>query len=188
MDIVILVDTDQHLIPKEEIRTRGFTNHPLPVDHDIATALSKLAQKAWELPTDIYYSTGKRYRTFNKYSAEVLDGKINIQAKDFVEAYVQDTYYNSELGGVERTYEQIDQEMARDVGLCKIMANLIARLPGSRPGQTYDVNLHIMRYCATFPAKQVLRVFTRMVKSTSRLFSWAAAVCVAVRFKSQTTI
>lgn len=149
MDTVILVDADQHLIPRKEVRSRGYTSQPLPVDHDVATALSKVAQKAWQLPTDVYYSTGKRYRTFNKYSAEVLDGQIKIRAKESAEPYFQDAGYNPELGGVERSYEPIDREVANDVGLCKIMAYLIARLPGSRPGQTYDVNLHIMRYCAT---------------------------------------
>lgn len=149
MEAAVLIDAKQHFVPKEEIRSRGYTSHPLPVDRDVASALSRVAQKAWQLPQDSYYSTGKRYRTFNQYTAQVLDGEIKIKVRDSSEAYLQDVSYNPELGGVQRSYEPIDQEMAKDVGLCKIMANLIARLPGSDLGQTYDVNLHIMRYCAT---------------------------------------
>src|ERR1700724_3087139 len=79
---------------REEILEHGFTRHPLHIDVDVARALSALAHAAWFLPKDQYYEGGDRYRSLNRFKAEIVDGGVRVWPCDESQPYVQLEKYN----------------------------------------------------------------------------------------------
>ncbi len=88
----------------QDIRERGFTRRPLHVDFDVARALGELAHAAWSLPKDQYYQGGDRFRSLNRFKAEILEGGVRISPWDDSQPYVQHEKYNAALGGQPRKY------------------------------------------------------------------------------------
>ena len=74
---------------REEILERGFTRRPLCIDVDVARALGALAHAAWFLPKDQYYDGGDRYRSLNRFKAEIVEGGVRVWPDDDSKPYVQ---------------------------------------------------------------------------------------------------
>ena len=134
---------------REEILDRGFTRRPLCIDRDVARALAELAQVAWHLPKDQYYPDGDRYRSLNRFKAEIVAGGVRIRSADDSQPYVQLEKYNTTLGGQPRKYTPIAQEIADTAGVRKMIAHHLMYLPLSTPGAAYSINLHVIRFAAT---------------------------------------
>jgi hypothetical protein len=134
---------------REEILDHGFTRRPLCVDADVARALAELAQVAWHLPKDQYYQDGDRYRSLNRFKAELVAGGVCIRSADDSQPYVQLEKYNTTLGGQPRKYSPIAHEIADTAGVRKMIAHHLMYLPLSTPGATYSINLHVIRFAAT---------------------------------------
>jgi hypothetical protein len=134
---------------REEILDHGFTRRPLCVDADVARALAELAHAAWHLPKDQYYPDGDRYRSLNRFKAEIVAGGVRIRSVDDSQPYVQLQRYNTTLGGQPRKYTPIAHEIADTVGVRKMIAHHLMYLPLSTPGATYSINLHVIRFAAT---------------------------------------
>ena len=134
---------------REEILDHGFTRRPLCVDADVARALAELAHAAWHLPKDQYYQDGDRYRSLNRFKAEIIAGGVRIRSVDDSQPYVQLQRYNTTLGGQPRKYTPIAHEIADTVGVRKMIAHHLMYLPLSTPGATYSINLHVIRFAAT---------------------------------------
>src|SRR5271165_4787128 len=84
---------------RDEVLEQGFTRRPLHVDLDVARALGELAHAAWSLPRDQYYQAGDRFRSLNRFKAEILEGGVKISPADDSEPYLQHEKYNAVLGG-----------------------------------------------------------------------------------------
>jgi len=134
---------------REQILEQGFTRRPLHVDADVARALAELAHAAWQLPRDQYYADGERYRSLNRFKAEIVSGGVRIRSTDDSQPYVQLQRYNTTLGGQPRKYAPIAPEIADTVGVRKMIAQHLMYLPLSTPGATYSINLHVIRFAAT---------------------------------------
>lgn len=134
---------------REEILERGFTRRPLCVDVDVARALGALAHAAWCLPKDQYYESGDRYRSLNRFKAEIAEGGVRVWPYDDSKPYVQLEKYNTTLGGQPREYAPIPKEIADTAGVRKMIAHHLMYLPLSAPGVTYSVNMHVLRFAAT---------------------------------------
>ena len=137
---------------RDEILEQGFTRRPLRVDVDIARALADLAHAAWFLPKDQYYEGGDRYRSLNRFKAEIVDGGVRVWACDESQPYVQLEKYNTTLGGRPREYFPVSKEIADTAGVRKMIAHHLMYLPLSTLGATYSVNMHVIRFAAT-PAR-----------------------------------
>jgi hypothetical protein len=74
---------------REDILQQGFTRRPLRVDLDIARALGELAHAAWSMPRDQYYESGTRFRSLNRFKAQIVAGGVNICTCDDTQPYVQ---------------------------------------------------------------------------------------------------
>lgn len=133
----------------QDIRERGFTRRPLHVDLDVARALGELAHAAWSLPRDQYYQAGDRFRSLNRFTAEILAGGVKISPADDSEPYLQHEKYNAVLGGQPRKYLPLPMEIAGSPGVRKLMAHHLMYLPLSRVGASYLVNMHVIRFAAS---------------------------------------
>ena len=134
---------------REEIIEQGFTRRPLRVDADVARALGELAHAAWFLPKDQYYEGGDRYRSLNRFRAEIVEGGVRVRPCDESQPYVQLEKYNTTLGGQPRKYAPVPKEIADTPGVRKMMAHHLMNLPLSTVGATYLVNMHVLRFAAT---------------------------------------
>ena len=134
---------------REEILEQGFTRRPLSVDRDVARTLGDLAHAAWCLPADQYYQTGDRYRSLNRFKAEVVAGGVRVWPCGDSEPYVQLEKYNTTLGGQPRKYAPLTKEIADTAGVRKMIAQHLMYLPLSTLGATYSVNMHVIRFAAT---------------------------------------
>jgi hypothetical protein len=133
----------------EDMLERGFTRRPVTVDGDVARALGDLAHAAWSLPIDEYYQSGDRYRSLNRFRAEVAEGGVRVSLRDDSEPYVQLEKYNTTLGGQPRKYAPLPKEIADTVGVRKMIAHHLSYLPLSTLGATYSVNMHVIRFAAS---------------------------------------
>jgi hypothetical protein len=134
---------------REDIGAHGYTRRPLPVDEDIARAIGELAHAAWSLPRDQYYDRGDRYRSLNRLRARCVEGGIEVAPADNSSPYVQLEKYNTTLGGQQRRYTPLPDELALSKGVLKLMAYHLMYLPLSAIGKEYSVNLHVIRFAAT---------------------------------------
>lgn len=132
-----------------DIVARGFTRRALPLDAAIARGLAELARAAWDMPRDQYYETGDRFRSLNRFKAEIVKGGVRIQRCDDSEPYVQLEKYNPELPGTKREYQPLPDAVANTAGIRQLMAYHLMYLPLSEPGTRYTVNLHVMRFAAS---------------------------------------
>jgi hypothetical protein len=134
---------------RDEILKQGFTHRPLTVDVDVARALSELAHAAWELPRDQYYDGGYRYRSLNRFRAEIAEGGVRVWPCDNDAPYVQLDKYNTTLGSQPREYRPIPMEIANTAGVRKMISHHLMYLPLSTLSATYAVNMHLLRFAAT---------------------------------------
>jgi hypothetical protein len=134
---------------REEILEQGFTRRPLRIDVDIARALGELAHAAWFLPKDQYYESGDRYRSLNRFKAEIVEGGVRVWPCDDSIPYVQLEKYNTTLGGQPRKYAPVSKEIADTVGVRKMISHHLMYLPLSTVGVTYSVNMHVLRFAAS---------------------------------------
>jgi hypothetical protein len=134
---------------REEILEQGFTRRPLCIDVDVARALGALAHAAWFLPKDQYYEGGDRYRSLNRFKAEIVAGGVRVWSEDNSKPYVQLEKYNTTLGGQPRTYAPMPGEIANAVGVRKMISHHLMYLPLSTVGVSYSVNMHVLRFAAT---------------------------------------
>jgi hypothetical protein len=134
---------------REEILEQGFTRRPLRIDVDVARALGALAHAAWFLPKDQYYEGGDRYRSLNRFRAEIVEGGVRIWPCGDSKPYVQLEKYNTTLGGQPRKYAPMPKELADTVGVRKMISHHLMSLPLSTVGVTYSVNMHVLRFAAT---------------------------------------
>jgi hypothetical protein len=144
-----LVSTVADSRARHEILENGFTRRPLCVDGDVARALGDLAHAAWFLPRDQYYQAGDRYRSLNRFKAEIVECGVRVWPCDNSNPYVQLEKYNTTLGGQPRQYAPLPQEIADSAGIRKMIAHHLMYLPLSTLGATYSVNMHVIRFAAT---------------------------------------
>ena len=133
----------------DEIARRGYTRRPLAFDAGIAQALAQLAYAAWQLPRDQYYAGGDRFRSLNRFTAQILDDGVRIQRGDDRVPYVQLAAYNPELPGTRREYQPLPDAVADTPGIRQLMAYHLVNLPLSTPGTRYVVNMHVIRFAAS---------------------------------------
>lgn len=134
---------------RKEILEQGFTRRPLYIDLDVAHALGALAHAAWSLPKDQYYEGGDRYRSLNRFRAEIVAGGVRVWPCDDAKPYLQLEKYNTTLGGQPRRYAPIPREIANTAGVRKMISHHLVYLPLSTVGATYLVNMHVLRFAAT---------------------------------------
>ena len=134
---------------RKEILEQGFTRCPLRIDVDVARALGVLAHAAWFLPKDQYYEGGDRYRSLNRFKAEIAEGGVRVWPCDDSIPYVQLEKYNTTLGGQPRQYAPLSRQIADTTGVRKMIAHHLMNLPLSAVGATYSVNMHVLRFAAT---------------------------------------
>lgn len=145
-----------HFIPvqvntrsRNDLLERGFSRQPLKIDLDIARALDTLAHAAWSVPRDKYYQGGDRFRSLNRFRAEVVEGGVKIWPIEETTPYVQLKKYNPTVGGTPREYAPLPWEIASSAGVRKMIAHHLQYLPLSEIGKKYMVNLHVIRFTAT---------------------------------------
>ena len=136
-------------VAREEMLQQGFTRRPLRIDVDVAHALGVLAHEAWFLPKDQYYEGGDRYRSLNRFKAEIVAGGVRVWSDDDSKPYVQLEKYNTTLGGQPRRYVPLRRETADTVGVRKMISHHLTYLPLSTLGACYSVNMHVLRFAAT---------------------------------------
>lgn len=134
---------------RQELLERGFTHRPLRVDIDVARALSELTHAAWSLPQDQYYDGGHRCRSLNRFRAEIVEGGVRVWPCDDTKPYVQLEKYNTTLGGRPREYAPLHMKIADTAGVRKMISQHLMYLPLSKLGETYSVNMHVLRFAAT---------------------------------------
>jgi len=134
---------------RNEMLEQGYTRRPLCIDADISRALGVLAHAAWFLQRYQYYESGDRYRSLNRFRAEIAEGGVRVSTYDDSIPYVQLEKYNTTLGGQPRNYAALSREIADTAGVRKMMAHHLAYLPLSTIGATYVVNMHVIRFAAT---------------------------------------
>src|SRR5271154_4543168 len=100
----------------QDIRERGFTRRPLHVDFDVARALGELAHAAWSMPKDQYYAGGDRFRTLNRFKAQIVENGVRVWPCDESQPYVQLEKYNTTLGGQPRVYSPLPLKIADSAG------------------------------------------------------------------------
>jgi hypothetical protein len=133
----------------EEIRQRGFARRPLRIDVDMARALGDLAHAAWSLPKDQYYEGGDRFRSLNRFQAQIDAGGVSVRPSDDTQPYVQLEKYNPTLGGRQREYAPLAPQIAHSRGIRKIISQHLMYLPLSKLGTSYLINMHVVRFAAT---------------------------------------
>jgi hypothetical protein len=143
------VAADREARSHADIVARGYTRRPLPVDQGVARTLAELAHAAWDLPRDRYYETGDRFRSLNRFKAEIATGGVRVRRCDDGEPYVQLEKYNPALGGTKREYAPLPDRLADAAGIRQLIAHHLMYLPLSRPGARYAVNMHVIRFAAS---------------------------------------
>jgi hypothetical protein len=133
---------------QQDILARGFSRRALRIDVDVANALGGLAHAAWTVPQDQYYEAGDRYRSLNRFEAEVVEGGVNVSCIEEVSSYVQLRRYNTTLGDQPREYSPLASVIADTIGVRKLIAYHLAYLPLSQIGTKYRVNMHVIRFSA----------------------------------------
>ena len=121
VDSVIPVEPQPQ--PRSDLVEHGFTRRPLAIDIDVAHALADLAHAAWSIERDRYYDGGDRYRSLNRFRAEILGHGVRIQPGDDAKPYLQDPKYNTTLGGQERRYSPLLPSIADSPGVRKLIAH-----------------------------------------------------------------
>ena len=134
---------------RSELIARGFSRQPLRFDKDITHALGILAHAAWSIPRDKYYDGGDRYRSLNRFRAEILEDGVRVWLTSERTPYVQLERYNTTLGGQKREYAQLPETIVSCIGVYKLIAYHLRYLPLSSLGTKYLVNLHVIRFEAT---------------------------------------
>ena len=134
---------------REQLIEQGFTRRPLLIDVEVARALGELAHAAWTLPRDQYYEGGDRYRSLNRFKAEIVAGGVRVWADDDSKPYVQLEKYNTTLGGQPRRYASLPKEVVDTAGVRKMICHHLMYLPLSTVGAVYSVNMHVLRFAAT---------------------------------------
>ena len=134
---------------RADILAQGYTRRPLPMDATIARTLGELAHAAWDLPRDQYYETGDRFRSLNRFNAEIAADGVRIRRCDDGEPYVQLEKYNPILGGTKREYAPLPANLADAAGVRRLIAYHLMYLPMSLPGTRYAVNMHVIRFAAS---------------------------------------
>jgi hypothetical protein len=142
--VSVVIDTQA----REELLEQGFTHRPLRVDMDVARALGELAHAAWSLPKDQYFEEGYRYRSLNRFKAEIVEGGVRVWPCDNTKPYVQLDKYNTTLGSQPRHYVPIPTEIADTAGVRKIISHHLMYLPLSNVRATYSINMHVLRFAA----------------------------------------
>jgi hypothetical protein len=133
---------------RSDLVEQGFSRQALPIDEDVARTLEVLAHAAWSVPRDQYFDAGDRYRSLNRFHAEIIDGGVAVWPSDDSTPYVQLQKYNTTLGGQPREYAPLPWEIADSIGVRKMIAYHLSYLPLSTVGTKYSVNMHIMRFTA----------------------------------------
>jgi hypothetical protein len=133
----------------DEIVRRGFTRQPLAFDMAVAQALAQLSYAAWQLPRDQYYTGGDRFRSLNRFRAEIRADGVCIERGDDREPYVQLAAYNPVLPGTRREYQALPDAVADTPGIRQLMAFHLVNMPLSTPGTCYAVNMHVIRFAAS---------------------------------------
>jgi hypothetical protein len=134
---------------RQDLLERGFTRQPLRLDRDMARALADLAHAAWSLPKDQYYAAGDRFRSLNRFDARIVEGGVSVRPADDSTPYVQLEKYNTTLGGQPREYSPLPPDIAASAGIRKLISHHLMYLPLSKLGQSYLVNMHVVRFAAT---------------------------------------
>lgn len=134
---------------RNDLVEHGFSRQALKIDMDIARALDTLAHAAWSLPRDKYYEGGDRYRSLNRFHAEIFENGAKVWPIQESTPYVQLKKYNPTIGGTPREYAPLPWEIADSAGTRKMMAHHLLYLPLSEVGAKYLVNLHVIRFTAT---------------------------------------
>ena len=134
---------------RNDLIDRGFSRQPLRIDMDAARTLEALAHAAWSISRDKYYEEGDRYRSLNRFQAEIVDGGVKVRSIEEITPYVQLEKYNTTLGGQPRAYAPLPQAIAGAAGVLKMIAYHLRYLPLSTPGTRYLVNMHVIRFTAT---------------------------------------
>ncbi len=134
---------------RTDLLVRGFSRQPLPIDFEVAQSLALLAHAAWSIEKDRYYETGDRFRSLNRFRAEIAEGGVRVGPGDDDTPYVQHARYNTTLGGRQRIYTPLPRDLADSTGVRKLIAYHLHYLPLSAPGTRYTVNMHVMRFTAT---------------------------------------
>ena len=134
---------------RSDLVERGFSRQPLRIDVDIARTLSALADAAWSMARDKYYDGGDRYRSLNRFRAEIVEGGVKVWLSEESTPYVQLKKYNTTLGGQPREYSPLPAAIAGSIGVRKLIAHHLHYLPLSTVGTRYLVNMHTIRFTAT---------------------------------------
>lgn len=146
-DFLVAVERDTRA--RDEILARGFTRRPLRIDCDVARALGELAHAAFFLPKDQYYDDGDRFRSLNRFQAEIVEDGVRVWPCGDGKPYVQLEKYNPSLGGQKREYLPLAAEITDTAGVRKMISHHLAYLPLSAVGARYSVNMHVLRFAAT---------------------------------------
>jgi hypothetical protein len=133
---------------QQDIVARGFSRQSLRIDVDVASALGALAHAAWTVPRDQYYEAGDRYRSLNRFEAEIVEDGVNVTCIEEITSYIQPRKYNTTLGDQPREYSPLPSAIANSTGVRKLIAYHLAYLPLSQNGTKYRVNMHIIRFAA----------------------------------------
>src|ERR1700688_4055749 len=89
---------------QQDIIARGFSRQTLRIDADVARALGELSHAAWTVQKDQYYETGDRYRSLNRFEAEIVEDGVDVTCVEEITSYIQLPKYNTTLGGQPREY------------------------------------------------------------------------------------
>ena len=134
---------------RQEILEQGFTRRPLCVDVDVARALGELAHAAWLLPKDQYYEGGDRYRSLNRFKAEIVEGGVRVWPCDDIRTLRAAGKIQHHPGRSAAQVRAAAEEIADTAGVRKMIAHHLMYLPLSTIGATYSVNMHVIRFAAT---------------------------------------
>lgn len=148
MQSPVLVPTPANHKSQRDINERGYSRQPLCIDADVAGALGELAHAAWTVPRDQYYQAGDRYRSLNRFEAEIVQGGVEVTCIEEITSYIQLRKYNTTLGDQPREYFPLPLTIANSTGVRKLIAYHLAYLPLSKVGTKYRVNMHIIRFAA----------------------------------------
>ena len=133
---------------QQDIIARGFSRQALCIDADVARALGELSHAAWTVRKDQYYETGDRYRSLNRFEAEIVEDGVDVSCVEEITSYIQLPKYNTTLGGQPREYFPLSSIIANSTGVRKLIAYHLAYLPLSKMGAKYRVNMHVIRFAA----------------------------------------
>lgn len=149
MDRNSFIPIEANVRSRNDILDRGFSRQPILIDLDIARSLEALTHAAWSVPRDNYYDGGDRFRSLNRFRAEIVEDGVNVGPAEENTPYVQLAKYNTTLGGQAREYAPLPLDIVNTAGVRKLIAYHLRYLPLSTIGRKYLVNLHVIRFTAT---------------------------------------